>query len=76
MDMRDEWIAGLKHWAAGNDSVRELWLFGSRAKETSRDDSDIDIALETMPRHTASTTGPSPISYSSSTSGRPSWVRP
>ena len=31
-----------------NQSVL-LWLFGSRAKGTSRDTSDIDIALELMP---------------------------
>jgi len=49
MDMRDEWISALREWAAHNDSVRELWLFGSRAKGTSRPDSDVDIALALMP---------------------------
>jgi predicted nucleotidyltransferase len=47
--MRDEWITALKCWAAGNGSVLELWLFGSRAKGTAHEDSDIDIALLLMP---------------------------
>jgi predicted nucleotidyltransferase len=49
MDMRDEWIEALKRWAGSNDSIHQLWLFGSRAKGTSRSDSDIDIAVEMMP---------------------------
>ncbi|MFB9268038.1 nucleotidyltransferase family protein [Bradyrhizobium erythrophlei] len=49
MDMRDEWVTALENWAANNESVAELWLFGSRAKNTSRHDSDIDIALLMMP---------------------------
>jgi predicted nucleotidyltransferase len=49
MDMRDEWITSLRSWAANNDCVHELWLFGSRAKGVSRADSDIDIALALMP---------------------------
>jgi hypothetical protein len=32
-----------------HDCVRELWLFGSRAKGTSEPESDIDIALALMP---------------------------
>jgi len=35
--------------ASRNPNVHELWLFGSRAKGTSRPDSDIDIALAPMP---------------------------
>jgi predicted nucleotidyltransferase len=49
MDMRDEWIAALRAWAANNGNVHELWLFGSRAKGAPRPDSDIDIALALMP---------------------------
>ena len=49
MDMRDEWIAALRQWAANNGAVSELWLFGSRAKETARPDSDIDVGLLMMP---------------------------
>jgi hypothetical protein len=36
MNMRDEWIAALRTWAANYDCVLELWLFGSRAKGTLR----------------------------------------
>jgi predicted nucleotidyltransferase len=48
-DMDDEWLRGLRSWASKNDCVRELWLFGSRAKGCSRSDSDVDIALCLMP---------------------------
>ena len=49
MDMRDEWLCGLRSWASGNDSIRELWLFGSRATGRSRPDSDVDVAITFMP---------------------------
>ena len=49
MDMPDEWVAALRVWASRNDSVRELWLFGSRAKGCSQSDSDVDLALVLMP---------------------------
>jgi predicted nucleotidyltransferase len=49
MDMRDEWLTALRAWARDNASVRELWLFGSRAKGTSRPKSDVDLALALMP---------------------------
>jgi predicted nucleotidyltransferase len=49
MDMRDEWLAALRAWAASNDSVLEMWLFGSRAKKCARKHSDIDVALRLMP---------------------------
>jgi predicted nucleotidyltransferase len=49
MDMRDEWLTALKSWAASNGSVLEIWLFGSRARDCAREDSDIDIALLLMP---------------------------
>jgi predicted nucleotidyltransferase len=49
MDMRDEWLSGLRSWASANDSVRELWLFGSRATGGSRPDSDVDLAVALMP---------------------------
>jgi predicted nucleotidyltransferase len=48
MDMRDEWLQGLRDWAEQNGSVRQLWLFGSRAKGTSRPDSDLDVAVVLM----------------------------
>lgn len=49
MDMRPEWTRGLREWAARNDAVRQLWLFGSRARGDSRPESDVDIALALMP---------------------------
>jgi predicted nucleotidyltransferase len=49
MDMQDEWLRDLRSWASNNGSVRELWLFGSRATGQSRSDSDVDIALALMP---------------------------
>jgi predicted nucleotidyltransferase len=48
MDMRDEWLCGLRSWASGNDSIRQLWLFGSRATGRSRPDSDVDLAVSLM----------------------------
>ena len=47
--MRDEWLCRLRSWANGNDSIRELWLFGSRATGRSRPDSDVDLAVALMP---------------------------
>jgi predicted nucleotidyltransferase len=49
MDMRPEWLRGLREWARSNDAVRQLWLFGSRARGDSRDASDVDLALALMP---------------------------
>jgi predicted nucleotidyltransferase len=49
IDMPDEWLIALRTWACNNDSVRELWLFGSRAKGYSRPESDVDLALALMP---------------------------
>ena len=49
MDMRDEWLRDLRSWASKNESVRELWLYGSRARGNSREESDIDLAIALMP---------------------------
>lgn len=49
MDMQDEWLRALVAWASSNDSISELWLFGSRGDGTSRPDSDIDIGVGLMP---------------------------
>jgi len=51
MDMRDEWLGELRSWAAANGSVRELWLFGSRARGDAQEESDVDLALALMPRN-------------------------
>lgn len=47
--MQDEWLRGLRAWASKNDSVRQLWLFGSRADGTSHPGSDVDIGIGLMP---------------------------
>jgi predicted nucleotidyltransferase len=49
MDLKEEWVSALRSWADGNDSIRELWLFGSRADGRSRPNSDVDLALVLMP---------------------------
>jgi hypothetical protein len=49
LDLPDEWRDGLIGWAKRTNAVRKLWLLGSRAKGTSRPDSDVDIAIALMP---------------------------
>ncbi|OKO71884.1 nucleotidyltransferase domain-containing protein [Bradyrhizobium sp. AS23.2] len=49
MDMKDQWVRDLAAWASKNESVREMWLFGSRADETSTPESDVDIGLGLVP---------------------------
>jgi predicted nucleotidyltransferase len=49
MDMQDDWLPRLCSWANANDSVLELWLFGSRAQGSSRTESDVDLALVLTP---------------------------
>ena len=49
MDMRDEWLCGLRSWASANQSVCELWLFGSRARGRSHPASDVDLAVSLLP---------------------------
>jgi predicted nucleotidyltransferase len=49
LDLPDRVQAELVSWAARNEAVAELWLFGSRAKGTSRPDSDVDIGLALTP---------------------------
>jgi predicted nucleotidyltransferase len=43
------WRDGVVAWAQKNDSVRELWLFGSRAKGDAKAASNVDIGLVLMP---------------------------
>jgi predicted nucleotidyltransferase len=43
------WRDGAVAWAQKNDSIRELWLFGSRAKGVANASSDVDIGLVLMP---------------------------
>jgi predicted nucleotidyltransferase len=36
-------------WAERTAAVKELWLFGSRARDEARPESDVDLALVLMP---------------------------
>jgi predicted nucleotidyltransferase len=47
--VRPEWVRGLREWAEANGNVRQLWLFGSRARGDARENSDVDLALALMP---------------------------
>ena len=49
MDISETWLREIRQWAARTDSVREVWLFGSRAKGGSRPESDVDLAIVLMP---------------------------
>jgi predicted nucleotidyltransferase len=37
------------HWARDQRVIRQLWLFGSRARGDHRPDSDIDLAIALSP---------------------------
>jgi predicted nucleotidyltransferase len=50
VDLSDEVRQSLIAWAERTNAVSELWLFGSRAKGTPRDESDVDLAVSLMPR--------------------------
>ena len=49
MDLEPDRVTALKQWAANNDAIQELWLFGSRAKGTATPQSDVDLAFILMP---------------------------
>lgn len=44
-----ETVVKLSRWVETKNAVSALWLFGSRARGSERDDSDYDFALELMP---------------------------
>ena len=44
-----DWKNELIRWARAKSSIRELWLFGSRAKGTARVNSVVDIGLTFNP---------------------------
>jgi uncharacterized protein len=39
----------LRSWGSSKPFVRRLWIYGSRAKGTAREDSDLDVAVEIEP---------------------------
>lgn len=46
-----EWIEALREYAATDDWIVAIWLFGSRTKGTHRANSDLDVALVTRTFH-------------------------
>jgi predicted nucleotidyltransferase len=45
MDLTNDQLDTIRAWAASDPRVLEVRLFGSRAKGTSRPDSDVDLAI-------------------------------
>jgi len=45
----DQQRIALVHWATPITAIDAVWLFGSRARDEGRPDSDYDIALELAP---------------------------
>ena len=39
----------LREWASATPCVRKVWIFGSRATGTFRDNSDLDVAVQIDP---------------------------
>jgi hypothetical protein len=48
MDLPEEWRQIIVAWAARNECIREIWLFGSRVKGNPKKN-DVDLALYLMP---------------------------
>jgi len=49
MDLPADSVELIRQWAARTTAVREVWLFGSRTRGTSRPNSDVDIGIYLMP---------------------------
>jgi predicted nucleotidyltransferase len=45
IDLSEEQLSAIAQWAEQTRYISEVRLFGSRAKGTSRPDSDIDVAV-------------------------------
>ena len=41
----ERWLTALSDWARGEPSVLKAWVFGSRAKGSARQESDLDVAV-------------------------------
>lgn len=44
-----ERLRTLREWADANGNLRQIWMFGSRARGEARENSDVDLALALMP---------------------------
>lgn len=40
----------VRHWAASDVQIARVHIFGSRARNEEREDSDLDVAIEFKPR--------------------------
>jgi predicted nucleotidyltransferase len=45
----ETWRRAIEQWAVQNGNIKEVWLFGSRARGEATDDKDVDIAITLMP---------------------------
>src|SRR5262245_9149751 len=45
MQLPQAWHENIGQWAARTPSVREVWLFGSRARDEAEPYSDVDLAI-------------------------------
>ena len=48
--MNLELRARLVRWAEADPRIARLWVFGSRANGTAREDSDLDLAVQVIPQ--------------------------
>jgi predicted nucleotidyltransferase len=43
--LKRPWIEAIRRWAAAEPRIAAVYLYGSRAKQTNRENSDIDLAV-------------------------------
>ena len=48
-NLPEAWRLAIEQWAEQNGNIKEVWLFGSRARGEATDDKDVDIAITLMP---------------------------